>query len=78
MNKEMTVTTIKMIETLIEDLNVARSDGSIYTYGQIQYRLREILEADEDRSDREEADTVTSGEMFPGTSDALSRLTTVR
>lgn len=68
----------EMIETLIEDLDAARRDGSIYTYGQIQRRLREIVKADDERADREESETVVSGEMFPGLTDALNRLTTVR
>ncbi|MEV4777486.1 hypothetical protein [Microbacterium sp. LWH12-1.2] len=44
------MSTIKNIETLIADLDTARWDGSIYTYGQIQKRLREIMEADRERA----------------------------
>lgn len=33
------------IEQLITDLDNARADGTVYTYGMIQHRLRQILDA---------------------------------
>ena len=37
----------KDIEQLIADLDKGRAEGDIYTYGQVQERLRAILEAPE-------------------------------
>ena len=39
------MTTKEAIEQLITDLDDARADGTVYTYGMVQHRLRQILEA---------------------------------
>lgn len=36
----------KGIQRLIDDLDRARADGSIYTYGEVQRRLRDLLEGE--------------------------------
>jgi hypothetical protein len=33
------------LEKLITDLDDARADGTVYTYGMVQHRLREILDS---------------------------------
>src|SRR5690606_19496196 len=35
------------IQRLIDDLDRARADGSIYSYGQVQQRLRDLLEGEQ-------------------------------
>lgn len=35
------------IQRLIDDLDRARADGSIYTYGQVQQRLQDLLEGEQ-------------------------------
>lgn len=37
--------TLEAIEQLITDLDEARADGTVYTYGMVQHRLRQILDA---------------------------------
>lgn len=41
-------TLLTEITALIDDLDKARADGTIYTYGNVQERLREMLKGDTD------------------------------